>query len=103
LFDGSGAAKIQRSAATALKPLPGKPLFLVIAMPPGLPVARFFAAFGIERAGTRRIMARADDLAGVAPMQDWLLVLTPMATVVYFLVHPGAFSAFMDWFARLLH
>ena len=35
-------------------------------------------------------------------MQDWLLILTPIATVVYFLVHPGAFSAFMDWFARLL-
>jgi hypothetical protein len=62
-----------------------------------------FAAFGIERAGARRIMARADDLAGVAPMQDWLLILTPIATAVYFLVHPGEFSAFMDWFARLLH
>ena len=103
MFDGSGVAKIQRSAATALKPLPGKPLFLVIAMPAGLPVARFFAAFGIERAGVRRIMARADDLAGVAPMQDWLLILTPIATAVYFLVHPGEFSAFMVWFARLLH
>jgi len=36
-------------------------------------------------------------------MQDWLLILTPIATAVYFLVHPGEFSAFMVWFARLLH
>jgi hypothetical protein len=48
-------------------------------------------------------MARADDLAGVAPMQDWLLILAPIATVAYFLIHPGVFPAFMSWFARLLH
>ncbi len=36
-------------------------------------------------------------------MQDWLLILAPIATVGYFLIHPGVFPAFMDWFARLLH
>jgi hypothetical protein len=36
-------------------------------------------------------------------MQDWLLILAPIATVAYFLIHPGAFPAFMDWFARFLY
>jgi hypothetical protein len=36
-------------------------------------------------------------------MRDWLLVLAPAAAVTYFLVYPGEFTAFLHWFARLLH
>jgi hypothetical protein len=36
-------------------------------------------------------------------MQDWVLVLGPTAAGVYFLAHPSEFTAFMDWFARLMH
>jgi hypothetical protein len=36
-------------------------------------------------------------------MQDWFLVLAPIAAIAYFLAHPSAFIAFMDWFGRLLH
>jgi hypothetical protein len=36
-------------------------------------------------------------------MQDWLLILAPIAAITYFLAHPGEFIAFMNWFARLLY
>ncbi len=35
-------------------------------------------------------------------MRDWLLVLAPIAAIVYFVAHPSEFTAFMNWFARLL-
>ena len=30
-------------------------------------------------------------------MRDWLLLLTPIALVIYFLAYPDQFSAFMAW------
>jgi hypothetical protein len=35
-------------------------------------------------------------------MRDWLLLLAPIALVLYFLVNPDQFGAFMDWAARLI-
>jgi hypothetical protein len=35
-------------------------------------------------------------------MQDWLLVLAPIAAIIYFLIHPDQFKTFMDWGARVL-
>jgi hypothetical protein len=35
-------------------------------------------------------------------MRDWLLMLAPIAAIVYFLTHPSEFTALMNWFARLL-
>jgi hypothetical protein len=43
-----------------------------------------------------------DDLAGAAPMRDWILILAPIAAIVYFLTYPSEFTALMNWFARLL-
>ena len=43
-----------------------------------------------------------DDLAGAAPMRDWLLILAPIAAIGYFLTYPSEFTALMNWFARLL-
>jgi hypothetical protein len=31
------------------------------------------------------------------PMRDWLLLLAPVVLVLYFLVYPDQFSAFMSW------
>lgn len=33
---------------------------------------------------------------------DLLLVLAPLAVVIYFLFDPGAFDAFLNWLARVL-
>ena len=30
-------------------------------------------------------------------MRDWILILLPVAVVVYFLVYPDAFSAVVAW------
>ncbi len=30
-------------------------------------------------------------------MRDWLLLLAPIVVIVYFLVYPDQFSAFMAW------
>jgi hypothetical protein len=35
-------------------------------------------------------------------MRDWLLILAPVALVVYFLVYPDQFGAFMTRSTRLL-
>ncbi len=35
-------------------------------------------------------------------MRDWLLLLAPLALVLYFLVNPDQLGAFMAWAARLL-
>jgi hypothetical protein len=43
-----------------------------------------------------------DDLAGAVPMRDWLLILAPIAAIVYFLTYPSEFTALMNWFTRLL-
>jgi hypothetical protein len=34
-------------------------------------------------------------------MQDWLLVIGPIALIAYFAVSPAQFTAFMDWLVRL--
>jgi hypothetical protein len=41
-------------------------------------------------------------LAGNYPMRDWLLVLAPLATALYFTIHPDQFRASLDWLTRLL-
>jgi hypothetical protein len=33
-------------------------------------------------------------------MRDWLLLLAPIALVIYFLAYPDQFSAFMAWAAQ---
>jgi hypothetical protein len=35
-------------------------------------------------------------------MRDWLLLLAPVIVVVYFLVFPGQFDAFMSWAQHLI-
>jgi hypothetical protein len=35
-------------------------------------------------------------------MRDWLLVIAPIGAIVYFVMHPDQFKAFIDWFARLI-
>jgi hypothetical protein len=35
-------------------------------------------------------------------MRDWLLVLAPLATALYFTIHPEQFRASLDWLTRLL-
>jgi hypothetical protein len=44
-----------------------------------------------------------DDLAGVTPMRDWLLILVPIAAVTYFLAYPNEFRAFMAWFGSMIN
>jgi hypothetical protein len=34
-------------------------------------------------------------------MRDWFLVLGPIGIVVYFLVFPDQFGAFMSWAAQM--
>ena len=34
-------------------------------------------------------------------MRDWLLMLAPLALVLYFVIYPDQFSAFMSWAAQL--
>ena len=36
-------------------------------------------------------------------MRDWLLPMTPIAVVVYFIVFPDQFGALLDWAARVMH
>lgn len=35
-------------------------------------------------------------------MRDWLLLLAPIALILYFLVYPDQFSAFMAWAQSLI-
>jgi len=35
-------------------------------------------------------------------MRDWLLLLGPVALIVYFLVFPDQFSAFVYWASHLI-
>ena len=43
------------------------------------------------------------NLAGNYPMRDWLLILVPIATALYFTIYPDQFFATLDWLTRLLH
>jgi hypothetical protein len=36
-------------------------------------------------------------LAGVMPMRDWVLIVAPLAVVMYFLVFPSHFTALIAW------
>jgi hypothetical protein len=36
------------------------------------------------------------------PMRDWLLLLAPIALIVYFLAYPDQFSAFVSWASHLI-
>ncbi len=36
-------------------------------------------------------------------MRDWLLILVPIATALYFTIYPDQFFATLDWLTRLLH
>jgi hypothetical protein len=35
-------------------------------------------------------------------MQDWILVLSPVSLITYFLVYPDQFRHFMTWFGHLV-
>ena len=35
-------------------------------------------------------------------MRDWILLLTPVALIAYFLVNPDQFSVFMSWASRYI-
>jgi hypothetical protein len=34
-------------------------------------------------------------------MRDWLLTLTPIALIIYFLLYPDQFTAFISWAQQL--
>jgi hypothetical protein len=36
-------------------------------------------------------------------MRDWIIILAPLAAIIYFLVFPSDFTAMIAWFARLIH
>jgi hypothetical protein len=35
-------------------------------------------------------------------MRDWLLLLAPIAFIVYFLIYPDQFSTFVAWASHLV-
>jgi hypothetical protein len=37
------------------------------------------------------------------PMREWLLVLLPIALIVYFVVYPARLIELMAWIGRLFH
>ena len=37
------------------------------------------------------------------PMREWIMMLTPVAAIMYFVVYPDQLAAVGDWFARLIH
>jgi len=36
-------------------------------------------------------------------MRDWLMILSPLALTLYFVVNPDQFAGVMDWLSRMLH
>jgi len=36
-------------------------------------------------------------------MQDWLLVVAPLAAVIYFVEYPDRFADVMGWLTRWIH
>ena len=36
-------------------------------------------------------------------MEDWLVILLPLATAIYFANNPDQFRATLDWLSGLLH
>lgn len=36
-------------------------------------------------------------------MREWLYVLIPVATIIYFVVYPAKFFELLHWLAGLLH
>jgi len=55
------------------------------------------------RKGRAHIVRLGATSCGVTLMRDWVLVLTPIAVVVYFIVYPDQFHAFMMWIERLIN
>ena len=55
---------------------------------------------GIDAADTRsrEIMRRSLERL----MRDWILLLAPVALIVYFLAYPDQFSVFMSWASRYI-
>ena len=37
------------------------------------------------------------------PMREWIMMLTPVAAIMYFVVYPDQLAVVGDWFARLAH
>ena len=56
--------------------------------------------FNAVAAGVGRIMT-AGDICLERSMRDWLLMFAPIGLVLYFVLFPDQFSAFMGWAARL--
>lgn len=40
-------------------------------------------------------------LPGEIPVRDWLLILTPIAIALYFLLHPDQFTILTQWLENL--
>ena len=40
---------------------------------------------------------------GNRPMRDLMFMLFPVALVIYFVIYPDQFSAFVDWAGQLFH
>ena len=36
-------------------------------------------------------------------MRDWLMILVPVATAIYFAINPEQFGATLNWLSRVLH
>jgi hypothetical protein len=47
-------------------------------------------------------MTGGDDLAGNTPIRDLLLILSPLAIILYFLVYPDQLKALTVWMASFL-
>lgn len=54
-----------------------------------------------EKRGRRILwLERGGATCGSNPMQDWLLVIAPLATVVYFVKYPDQFADVVSWLSR---
>ena len=62
------------------------------------PANGFYAA----GAAAGRIMRSTGDIRLERSMRDWLLMLAPVGLVLYFVLFPNQFGAFMGWATHLL-
>jgi hypothetical protein len=58
----------------------------------------------VEKGGAEFVMLETKEgqLARLHPMQDWLLVIAPLATVLYFVEFPGQFMEIVNWLTRYM-
>jgi hypothetical protein len=42
-------------------------------------------------------------MLGCVAVREWLLVLSPIVTVVYFVIFPHHLAASVHWIARMMH